>query len=344
MNDSLYDLIIKAYNGNVDAQYTLAVKFQTGNEIIKDDEKMLYWLKKAAEKDKTILYLLGTYYIGKKEYREAFLHFHTLATLEYGPAQYYLARLYYYGYGVEQDRNLTLKWIIKATANNYPKAKYFLGYCYVHGYYVNKDTNLAFKLFLAAAQAKYIRAQFYTSFCYLLGMGIEKDIYKSIHWFNEFYDNINSYDHQYQIHHMYCVSYNLCNNIKQNLVTLCDFKEDVYFSLEKRLEEISKKISELFDNNSKSHSSFMYNLACSSGLTDYNEFLKYIKYSAHAKSTEANIVLQYYNNTTMKDVFSGEKHISYYDFLEETSCISHLSDPIYLGLDDFRVLDTVPSL
>lgn len=91
----------KAEAGDAENQYSIALAYKYGwDGAPKDDEKYVYWLKKAANG-------------GVAE------------------AQYNLGELYYKGeYGVSKDESLYIKWAKKAAFNGYSAACYSLGLHY----------------------------------------------------------------------------------------------------------------------------------------------------------------------------------------------------------------------
>ena len=88
----------KAEAGDAESQYRIALTYLYGwNGAPKDDEKYVYWLKKAANGG-------------------------------VADAQYDLGRLYHKGeYGVPKDESLYIKWVKKAAFNGYNPACYSLG-------------------------------------------------------------------------------------------------------------------------------------------------------------------------------------------------------------------------
>ena len=54
-------------------------------------------------------------------------------------AQYYMAIMYYYGYGVEKNNSLAVSWLNKSANNGYDKAQLFLANFYLNGEGIEKN-------------------------------------------------------------------------------------------------------------------------------------------------------------------------------------------------------------
>lgn len=99
-----------ANNGNVDAEYCLAVAYHEGKDVSRDRIEAVKWYLRA----------------GQKGHLEA---------------QYWLCILYREGIGVEANALESLYWCQRAAKKNHPKALYELGQWYYGGYDRNMHTD-----------------------------------------------------------------------------------------------------------------------------------------------------------------------------------------------------------
>ena len=98
----------RAEQGDVEAQYLLAFKYEYGLGVPQDYDEARKWYLKAAEQG-------------------------------YAPAQYKLGVLYSQGHGVPQDYDEARKWYLKAAEQGYAPAQYKLGVLYSQGHGVPQD-------------------------------------------------------------------------------------------------------------------------------------------------------------------------------------------------------------
>jgi len=166
--------IAQAELGNVDAQYSLGIRYLKGDEVTKNPKNAVSWVRKAAEQD-------------------------------HAGAQYQLGVMYRDGIGVSKSESEAIKWlrlasswgIAKAqrdldallrkqllasedefTANpelSNPDSQYTLGVMYVDGKGVEKDPTTAVQWFLKAARQNHIEAQFRLGEMYKEGIGVKAD-------------------------------------------------------------------------------------------------------------------------------------------------------------------------
>lgn len=145
------DYLIKAQEGDANAQYQLGSIYSTGRDgIVKDYEKAYFWYMKAAESGHAI-------------------------------AMYYLAWMYKRGDGIKEDPEKAFYWFEKAAEKGNVYAICNVGDCYKKGYYVKRDYVKA---------AEWYKKGEHSSICclalgelYELGNGVEKDLEKAMHYY-----------------------------------------------------------------------------------------------------------------------------------------------------------------
>ena len=93
--ENINDLIKKAEQGDIEAQFNLGYYYHSGEGVEKSEKKALYWWQKAAEQG-------------------------------HAEAQYNLGYCYYNGKGIELSKSKATYWFIKACENSNDKACYAL--------------------------------------------------------------------------------------------------------------------------------------------------------------------------------------------------------------------------
>ncbi len=176
--------IRQAENGNVDAQYSLGIRFLKGEGADKNPAKAVEWIRKAAEQD-------------------------------HAGAQYQLAIMYRDGIGVPTSESEAIKWLrlasswgssnaqrdldallrkqLLASKNDFasnpelsnPEAQFALGLMYVDGTGVDKDPSTAAEWFLKAARQDHPEAQYRLGEMYQNGVGVESDTKEAKLWLSK---------------------------------------------------------------------------------------------------------------------------------------------------------------
>jgi len=187
-NSNFSQEIRQAEKGNVDAQYTVGVRFLRGEGVEKNPTKAVEWIRKAAEQDHAgAQYQLGIFYrdgvgvsaseseavkwlrlasswgVSKAQHDlDALLRKHILASenafaanpeLSDAESQFALGLMYVDGKGVDKDPTTAAQWFLKAARQNHIEAQYRLGEMYQNGIGVKPDTSEA-KLWLSKAAGK----------------------------------------------------------------------------------------------------------------------------------------------------------------------------------------------
>lgn len=125
----LVDVEKLAQQGDHGAQFALGVLYEYGeNEIKRDQEKSLYWLKKSGTEGVAgaCLFLGIKYENGngvEQDYSEAVRWYDCAARQDWPAAQFFLARLYREGKGVQKSFLMALAWFGLAAEYGYPGAE-----------------------------------------------------------------------------------------------------------------------------------------------------------------------------------------------------------------------------
>ncbi len=213
------NLIISATKGYAKAQYMLGDMYKSGDEVVKDKEKALYWLKKAADqghKDaKMELELMepqirgkgpgeqlpgillsdkspgeykkagDRYYFDEKQYKKAFEAYEQGALMGHAGCQNMLGYLYHMGHGVKLDNKKAVKWYRKSAMQEHSIGLFNLGVMYANGLGTKQDYKEAWKLFLKSANLGLAEAQFQLGILYSKGLGTNKDNKAARKWFKK---------------------------------------------------------------------------------------------------------------------------------------------------------------
>ena len=116
-------------------------------------------------------------YFKGRHYEDAVKWFEKAANQGHVAAQVELAKMYYYGDGVDENDENAFKWYQEAAKRNHPEALYFLGDMYEYGHGVNKNLEEAIKWYTLAAEQGNVDAQRELSGIYLYAK--EPDLLKA---------------------------------------------------------------------------------------------------------------------------------------------------------------------
>ena len=118
-------------------------------------------------------------------YSDAIKLWHSRASASDSEAQFWLARMYDFGQGI-QPNSLVAAELYKSSANlGHPIAMYNLAYLYESGVGVGHDPSAAFTLWERAATLGYARAKYSLARAYLLGMGVSADSVTAVFWYEQ---------------------------------------------------------------------------------------------------------------------------------------------------------------
>ncbi len=153
-DEGINEIIIKAKQGNVEAQFDL-----------------------------------GMYYYEEKNYTKAVEWFMKAAENGNVKAQYKLGVCYYNGLGITKDETKAVKWYTKAAKENYVNAQNDLAYCYLTGRGVETNYKKAIEWYTKAAEQGSSEAQRYIGDCYYYGWGFTRNYNKAEEWWIKAADN-----------------------------------------------------------------------------------------------------------------------------------------------------------
>jgi VWFA-related protein len=143
-NPAVADVRKAAELGDVEAQYNLAVMYDTGRGVPQDYAQAVVWYRKAAENGLVrAQYNLALMYSGgqgvPQDFAQASAWYRKAADLGDAPAEYNLALMYESGQGVPRDYAVALSWYRKAADQGHAGAMYNLGAMYSRGQGVAQD-------------------------------------------------------------------------------------------------------------------------------------------------------------------------------------------------------------
>lgn len=159
VNDEIKELMKAAEQGDVIAQYNLAVSYQEGKGVVQCYAMAAKWYGKAVEQGYQPAYCplaqIYNYGMGGLSDIPRAVKILTEAADEFDDAEamYELSSIYKRGRGVEKDPEKGMEWMIKSAQNGYSIALTSMGECFLHGLDgMPQDVNQAIQCFQAAAQ------------------------------------------------------------------------------------------------------------------------------------------------------------------------------------------------
>ncbi|KAJ3322750.1 hypothetical protein HDV06_002801 [Boothiomyces sp. JEL0866] len=216
-------LLMAANEGMAEAQFCIAICYQTG--IIQQDySKAFYFCKKAASQGLSQAQnLVGNYYlegVGCEADAETAMIWYIKGAEQREPTSIYnIGTLFERGLGVPASITIAIQWYERAAryqsinANNvlgvfheqgiatpsipekaveyystaalygHPHAEYNLARCFHDGFGVNRNDFMAFSLYMKAAKQNHNLAQLSVGICYEYGIGVEIDMEESIRYY-----------------------------------------------------------------------------------------------------------------------------------------------------------------
>ena len=183
-----YRRIKAAEQGDVQAQYDLAVMYAKGQGMKKDDAEAVKWYRKAAEQGHAdAQYHLGNAYAhGRgvaKDESEAVKWFRKAAEQGHAEAQCNFAEAYLFGSVIPQNYAEAVKWYRKAAEQGVADAQYNLGVSYAKGNGVTQDVFEAVRWYRKAAEKGHTDAQYNLGVSYENGNGITQDVAEAVRWY-----------------------------------------------------------------------------------------------------------------------------------------------------------------
>lgn len=119
---------------------------------------------------------VGTGYFRIKRYRDALPHLEYAASLGSSDAKAHLAEMYYYGFGVDEDKGEALRLNVEAAEDGNLYSTYTLGMMYLRGVATEADPEKALELIRRAAARKYPQALNALGTFYMTGTCVERDL------------------------------------------------------------------------------------------------------------------------------------------------------------------------
>lgn len=150
---SIESLRHAASQGNPEAQFTLALRYDEGEGVKPDLAEALRWFTQAAEQGHL-------------------------------DAQMYVGLYYAKGKGVDRDLKAAVAWYQKAAGRGHALAMGLLGQCYEDAEGVVKDLTEAAKWYRHGAEHGEACCQAQLGECYELGKGVEKDLHEALTWYH----------------------------------------------------------------------------------------------------------------------------------------------------------------
>ena len=89
--------------------------------------------------------------------------------------KYALSYMYFYGLGVEEDEEISFRFISQAAEQKLPQALHECAQCYANGWGVDENPDKAFDFYRKAAEAKVYPAYSDLAYCYEKGLGVGKN-------------------------------------------------------------------------------------------------------------------------------------------------------------------------
>ena len=185
----LGELIVRARNGNLDAQLFLGGAFLWGNSVPAvpiDYDYSAVWFRMAAEQGNAlaqnglgIMYNLG--WGLPVDYEQSLYWIERSAIQGDTLGQYWLGIAYLSGNGVEQDYFVARHWFRRAALQGHINSQFRLGLMYQRGDGIIQDYSQAIYWFTRAAEQGHTSATIMLGTMYGLGRGVERDFEHALH-------------------------------------------------------------------------------------------------------------------------------------------------------------------
>jgi uncharacterized protein len=190
-----------ALQNNEEAIPIVASYFEKGVVVPEDLSTAIQWYKKGIElKSQECFYKLAKIYLNEGKKTEAFQLFRD--SDEFPPSQYELSLCYLHGIGTDMNKNLSQKFLIQSSKNNYVDAQRFLGECFLSGEcLIKKNDGESFKWFMKASKQEDSESQYKIGECYETGKGTEKNLTKAFHWYSKSNTTLSIYKKGYFLQH-----------------------------------------------------------------------------------------------------------------------------------------------
>lgn len=171
------------------AQINLALMYQQGVGIGKNEKEMLRWMEAAAKAGDPIgqmnmaeYTLQGIPNVLVKNSQQALIWLEAAAAQQFPAAQLTLAYWYEQGTAGNKDPQKSHAIYLALAEKNHPQALYILGYQAATGMYEKINYPLAFQYFTRSAELGFSPAQNSLGMLYLAGQGTKRDTVSAIKW------------------------------------------------------------------------------------------------------------------------------------------------------------------
>ena len=182
---SISELQQQANNGDVQAQFDLALCYANGGEIEQDANLALEWATKSAEQGLMEAQVsLGLFYFLNQDRAVilnnilAFWHKDELDLRSFQFVWQTKRGLKW----MNSDDNLAFIWLKKAASQSNTEAQYWLAYCYSEGIGVDQNDHLAFEWFKKSAEQEVAESKYLLAQYYLEGKGTEQNTELAFKW------------------------------------------------------------------------------------------------------------------------------------------------------------------
>lgn len=142
---ALPELVQRAESGDVDAQWVLGARYDSGNGVERDGQKAEYWYRRAGVAGSSEAQnSLGSGYQARKQYEEAFSWYERAANQGHALAINNLASMYALGLGTKQDRAKGFELYMRSAELGWAEAMWNIANDYGGGLGREKDLYLAY--------------------------------------------------------------------------------------------------------------------------------------------------------------------------------------------------------
>jgi len=179
-----------ANQGNMDAQFSMGLRYCYADEVENDMTKAAEWFLKASEqghvpaqKNMGVIYEFG--YTGVQDYGLACGWYRKAAEAGNAQAQCNMGIMYEDGQGVEQSFETAVEWYRKAAEQGYADAQCNLGVMYEYGRGVEQSLETAVEWYRKAADQGDARGQFNLGTMYEYGQGVEQSYEAAVEWYRK---------------------------------------------------------------------------------------------------------------------------------------------------------------
>jgi TPR repeat protein len=188
--DSIESLTEKARNNDLEAAYSLGVKFINGDGVTQNFELGIRWLNTASvgglAKAKYEIGLMYEKGLGvSQNFEKAFKWFLAAAREGIVEAMFKVGRAYDYGTGIAKNHGEAVEWYVKASDRGHLAALNNLACCYEYGTGVDKNVVKAAECYEKAAMKGYPQSIFCTAWCYEQGIGVNVDLKTAVAWYKK---------------------------------------------------------------------------------------------------------------------------------------------------------------